>query len=247
MALTSIEILNGTLSIIFVLISVYIGLTIVSKYFVYKKRTFLLLGATWIGLVTIWIASSVSFLYTVFTGKLIAPQIFMFLGNAFLPLSALLWIHAMTDLVLEDKKENLIVSFIIYGATFETYFLYFLITDYAALGSVASAVDINYTLVPTIYHFSLLVMFLTTGSVFGNASLKAESKEVRLKGKFLVIAILLFVTGAILEIFSGLSIIILVSGRIILILSSFAFYGGFILPEWVKKLFISNKKRGNLK
>ena len=47
MALQPIDIANGVFSLIFVLISILIGLTIISKYFKYKRRTYLLIGMTY--------------------------------------------------------------------------------------------------------------------------------------------------------------------------------------------------------
>ena len=82
---------------------------------------------------------------------------------------------------------------------------------------------------------------LITGILFGKASLKVDDAEIKLKGTLLILAFISFVLGAILEILSGLSIVILIIARLILISSSFEFYGGFILPEWMKTLFLRKK------
>ena len=48
MALEQIEILNGIFSLIFVVISTYIGIRIASKYLKYKQNELILVGFTWI-------------------------------------------------------------------------------------------------------------------------------------------------------------------------------------------------------
>lgn len=62
MALQFIDFANGVFSLIFVSISILIGLTIFSKYFEYKRRIYLLLGLTWIGMSAPWTPSSISLL-----------------------------------------------------------------------------------------------------------------------------------------------------------------------------------------
>ena len=85
--LTTFELINGIFSIIFVSISIFVGLRIASKYFKYKQRTLLLVGITWIGLVSIWFSHSLSTLLILTTGNGISDELYMFLGNALLPLT----------------------------------------------------------------------------------------------------------------------------------------------------------------
>jgi hypothetical protein len=44
--------------------------------------------------------------------------------------------------------------------------------------------------------------------------------------------------GSILDILSASSIVLLTLARIILILASIELYGGFILPNWMQKIFL---------
>jgi len=59
-------ILNGTLSIIYVFISILVGGTMIAAYFKKKEKLLLLVGLTWIGLVMPWYPSSVSFIVALF-------------------------------------------------------------------------------------------------------------------------------------------------------------------------------------
>jgi hypothetical protein len=82
---------------------------------------------------------------------------------------------------------------------------------------------------------------LITGTLFGRKSLRSDNPEIKLKGKLLIIAFWSFFIGAIFEIISHISIIILIVGRIILISSAIEFYSGFLLPNWMKKLLLSKE------
>ncbi|HEY0088791.1 MAG TPA: hypothetical protein VGB37_08105, partial [Candidatus Lokiarchaeia archaeon] len=83
-----------------------------------------------------------------------------------------------------------------------------------------------------------LLLLVTTGIIFSIKSLKWEKKEIKLKGKFLLIAFISVYFGVMLELVSHLSIIILVSARMILVFCSIMYYEGFILPNWMKRLFL---------
>ncbi|MBD3253564.1 MAG: hypothetical protein GF383_00645 [Candidatus Lokiarchaeota archaeon] len=236
--LEPIELLNGILSIIFVAISIMVGIRILIRYFEHKQRTFLLVGLTWIGLVSIWYASSLSVILILLTGYGINDHLYMLIGNGLLPITSFIWMIAFTDLMYKDKQLVILVLFGIYNALFEIFFLYFLVVDMSFLGEVTGPVDATYGWFVTFYQFSMLILIIITGTLFSRESIKSDNLEINLKGKLLLIAFYALVLGAILEIFSHLSILILIFARLILIFSSLACYGGFILPSWLKNLFI---------
>ena len=240
MELTTIELLNGLLSILFVSISIILGATIVSRYFQHKQRTLLLVGLTLIGLTSIWYSSSLSVLLILTTGKGISDELYMFLGNGLIPITAILWMIAFTDLLVSNKENQKLILLIfgIYSALFEIYYLYFLFTNPSMLGEVLSPVDATYGMIVTVYQLSLVIFMVITGTLFGRKSLRSDNPEINLKGKLLIIAFWSFFIGAIFEILSHISIIILILGRIILISSAIEFYSGFLLPNWMKKLLL---------
>jgi len=96
----------------------------------------------------------------------------------------------------------------------------------------------NYKLIINLFLFSLLILFIITGTMLARESLKSDDPEVKLKGKLLFLAFYSFIIGSILDIFSSTSILLLTIARIVLISSAFTFYGGFILPNWMKKIFL---------
>jgi len=244
MTLTPDEFLNGIFSLIFALISVVIGITIISKYPKSKNRTILLVGLVWLGIVSSWYASSSSFLVALITdgdGYMSVPPYYFIIGVVPLPLTAFIWMIAFPDLLYKKNQKKILLIFAIVGIVFEIVFFSILFIDHTKIGEVTSPVDAEYEFFVTAYQLFLVVMVLITGLLFARVSLKSKSPEIRLKGKLLFAAFISFVLGSVLEILSGISIIILIVARMILISSSIEFYGGFMLPKWMERLFLKEK------
>ncbi|MHA1489264.1 MAG: hypothetical protein ACTSRI_06380 [Promethearchaeota archaeon] len=83
-----------------------------------------------------------------------------------------------------------------------------------------------------------MLIILITGLLFGRETFKSDDPEIKLKGKMLILAFPSFAIGAILDATIPFTAITLIIVRLILISSSIEFYGGFILPKWMKKLLL---------
>ena len=66
-------------------------------------------------------------------------------------------------------------------------------------------------------------------------SIKSDTPEIKLRGKFLMAAFISWTFGAIADATLPLNFVTLPIIRIILITSAIEFYIGFVLPDWVKK------------
>ncbi|MFX0147173.1 MAG: hypothetical protein ACFE8E_05445 [Candidatus Hodarchaeota archaeon] len=243
MALTTLQILNGIFSLTFVCISVAIGIMFLIKYQKYKGKLILLFGIILLTLISSWYASSSSFIVAIFNdgiGYMEIPQIYFIIGIVPLPIVTYIWTVALTELLYQNRKKLLRIVFLSLGILVEIIFFILLFIDPKLVGQVNNPIDAEYDLFITIYQLFLVSYMLFTGIQFGRESLKDENPEINLKGKLLIAAFISFVTGAILEILSSLSIIIMIIARIILISSSIEFYGGFMLPDWMKKLLLRN-------
>ena len=238
MELTALEFMNGLFSLIFVVISTSIGIRIALRYLAMKERTYLLVGFTWVGLTTPWYPSTLSFLSILITGETLINELKLFLGMVFLPLTILFWMMAFTDLLYREKQKAILIVFIIIGVIFEVFYLYFLFTDPSVLGREAGPIDEDYTLIVTAFVLFYLIVAMITGTIFARVTMKSDNPEHKLKGKLLLAAFYSFGIGAVLDILSPLSVIILIAARIVLISSAFEFYGAFILPNWMKKLLL---------
>ncbi|GAG81627.1 unnamed protein product, partial [marine sediment metagenome] len=167
---------------------------------------------------------------------------------------------AITDM-LGKKEQKLAVSWtIIFSVAFEFIFFILFYTDLDLLGVVdpLRPFSIDYGVFLTISILIIVLVFLGTGLKFTQESVKSENQEIRLKGKLLRVAFIIFAIATILEkvarsimlgfVFDDpsdpLLTVMLVIVRILLILSAFSFYSGFLLPPWINSMLtrLSKKK-----
>jgi hypothetical protein len=233
MGLADFDLLNGPLSILFVIISISVGLKIASRYFERKSRSFLLIGFSWVGLSAPWFPSTTSFILH-FLQVEVPDQILFLIANVPISIALIFWVVAFTDFKYKEKQKNILVLVFIYEIVYNVLFFWLLFTDPTQIGEVTGITDTNYKLLVNVNMILSLVVLLITGTIFARDSVKSDNQEVSLKGKFLFAAFYTFVIGAILDVFSAYSIFLLIIGRILLIISAFEFYVGFILPNFLK-------------
>ena len=248
-----IDIFQGSLSLVFVLISFVIGFTIIFKYGKYKNRLYILVGLTWLMLSTLWLPEAISFLMSISIGQTLGKESYFIIGNVFVPVALICWIIAYTDMVNKEKQKIAVALILIFSVVFEGLFFYHFFLDIDSLGVISPlrpfSADLGIFLAILLL-ISFLIIFVT-GISFARKSIKSENKEVRLKGKLLQFAFVAFTIAAVLEkiarsILVGtifpladalfLSVILVVV-RVLLISSTIAFYGGFLLPSWMKEIF----------
>jgi uncharacterized membrane protein (DUF485 family) len=246
MALELVDFLQGSFSLIFVIISIIIGLSILSKYQEFKSRIYIFVGLSWIGLANPWIPDSINFIMLLFSNESLRPSLYFIIGNVFLPFFFLCWLMAFSELLYKEKQLLIVGSFFILSVLFEIIFFILLFTNIDAIGILRGPFLVEFGLLITIYLIVFVIVLLVTGVLFARRSLRSENEEVKLKGKLLLAAFLSFSIGAILDSMIGgilengdpLLPILVVVVRIILISSAIEFYGGFILPKWLKNLFL---------
>ena len=245
--LTGLEILQGILTLAFTLISFLLGLLILRKYFTLKDKRLLLVGITWILLISPWWPDSISFVLLIFSGGGINLHnaVYFFIANALIAPIYFTWGKAFADLVISEKpniKKIFIVSLTIWGIVFEILFLIMFINDYNSVGVRQTVFYVEWTDFIDINLLVSSVFFTITGLVFGGKALKSKDPEIKLKGKFLLIAFITFTIGAIIDIlFVGqYNELTLVLARTFVIIAAFSFYTGFVLPNFMKKLFLKD-------
>jgi len=241
MALSTLSIVNGILSLIFCTIAIIVGITITSKYFTHKQRIFLFVGIAWIGLSEPWLGSSISFLLFVYTGKGLTPELYAIISMVFIPFSIILWIAAWCDLILKKNKKLLISIYMVLAIIFEIALFSLLAIDPSLIIILRDPIDAEFKTVIMIFLLLYIFTILITGIIFAIESLKSDNPEIRLKGKLLLAAFLSWPIGAILDGVLPLNFITLTFTRILLISSAIEFYCGFLLPNWIKKVFLKQK------
>jgi hypothetical protein len=233
MELTAEIIINGLFSILLIIVFVIVGLKILLKYREYKKRIFFLTGLAWIGISEPWWPSAIGFLMVLFTGSGLTVELYLIINNTFLPIFLFSWLLAVTEMVQTKRKTLLISMYLLIAVILEVVLIYYLFTDVSQVGVLVSPVDVDFGLIAILHIAFNLIIFMISGLLFSVKTLKLEDPENKLRGKFLLIAFILFLIGAILEI-----VITLPPNRIIILLSAIIFYIGFMMPEGIKKRFL---------
>lgn len=234
-----IEIFHGTFNLIVVIINLIIGIRIASRYFKHKSKNFILVGVSWIGLASTYLPSSIKFLMIILFNIYLSDTIIFILNHAFLPPFTICWLIAITDLLnVKNKNRNIILGLVsLISFIFETLFFIFIFTgNLDQIGRFTGVFTVEWSSFSIIYLFFFAIVVLVSGIIFARGLLRAESPELKLKGKLIIIAFISFMFGALVEVILPLSYLTLIITRIILVSSSFEFYMGFMLPEWVKKI-----------
>ncbi|MFX0080996.1 MAG: hypothetical protein ACFE94_04510 [Candidatus Hodarchaeota archaeon] len=243
-----VDILQGSFSLIFVVISLIIGLTILSKYFEHKNRLFILVGISWMGVANPWIPDSVSFLMQLIVQEWLPRGWYFIIGNVFIPIALLTWLIAYTDMIKRKAQKKVILITIILSIIFELIFFLLFFADLDLIGEInpERPFTVDFGIFITIYLMVVILVMVITGVNFAQKSVKSDDREVRLKGKLLRAAFSTFTVAAIFDSILGaifedptdpLLAIMVVIVRILLIFSALEFYGGFLLPRWMKEIF----------
>lgn len=240
MKLSPLDIINGIFGLLFIVISIILGIIIVLKYFKIKDKNFLLVGFTWIFLISGWYGTTASFIVALLTGgDGLSLEMILLLNFVPLPIAVFLWSIAFTNFLYKEKQLLILSIISIYLIIFYIVFFYYIFTDINLVAEKISPVDTaarSFELVGFLIIF--IIIFITTGVKFALETIKIDSPETKLKGKLLLIAFPLFCIGAFLDASIPTTALTLIIFRSMLILSALLFYGGFVLPDWIKRIFI---------
>ena len=237
MVLDALEILHGSFTIVFVFISVILGIRIASRYRKIKRTEFLLFGIFWAGMVSPWIPNVITFIMVLATGGTIDIAIYVVIGIAFLPITITIGLIAFLKVlpITKKQKKTLFIIDVCANIAYEIYFFIFLFIDLSFIASYQEIFLMDWSIPSQIYFIFSLIVFLLVGIPFSRVSLRSEDPNIHMKGRFLLIAFISFSVGTVLD-FAIPSPIIYLVARLILLSSSFEFYIGLVLPQWVKKI-----------
>jgi len=186
-------------------------------------------------------------------GESLEPGLYFIIGNCFLPIALLTWLIAFTDMIYRKAQKKVVIITIILSIIFEAVFFTLFFIDIDLIGKIdplSRPFTADFGLFITIYLLLVIVVMVVTGIIFAQKSVKLEDREVRLKGKLLRAAFITFAVAAVLDSMLGtifedpsdpLLAIMVVIVRVLLIFSALEFYGGFLLPRWMKEIFLKSK------
>jgi hypothetical protein len=237
MVLDILEILHGSLTIIFVVISIILGIRIMSRYSEHKRSEFLLFGIFWIGMTTPWWPNIITFIIVLATGASIAIAIYVVIGIAFLPVTITIGLIAFLKVLPLSKaqKKTFFIIDLCVNIAYEVYFFISLFIDLSLIATYQEIFVLDWSIPSQIYFIFSLIVFLLVGIPFSRVSLRSEDPEINMKGKFLLIAFISFSVGTVLD-FAIPSPITYLIARLILLSSSLEFYIGLVLPRWAKRV-----------
>jgi len=238
MALEFMDFYNGLTGTIFVVISIFVAVKLISKFFKYKKRGLLFAGLTWLIICETYWPVAISFIMVVLTNETLTDVQYFFIGAFLIPLGLLSWLVVFTDLLYKSKQKVILGLVAITGVIWEIFYLYFLFTSPSLVVMRTSLVDGEYISFALYYFLFVLGTFLITGLIFAYKSLGVEDPVLRLKGKLLIGAFITFAIGIALDGLTPLNLITLTIYRILVIIAAFFFYNGFFLPSWLEKLLL---------
>lgn len=209
------------------------------KYFKYKKKELLYVGATWCLITSSFWADIVTMLGRILFNTPLNDFSYFLITVGLLPIAHVTWMKAISNFFFEGMKQKIIfLFFIIEAIIFEILFLYLLITVPSSIGITVPLSHIEWGLFTIFFFIISMLLFLISGLIFSIRSFTADEGEIRLKGKFLLFAFIAFTIGVGVEIIPLLFSFKYVISRLIFLGSSITFYVGFILPTKIRALFL---------
>jgi len=196
MVLTAIDFLNGLFSLIFVSVTIIVGLKIALKYFEIKQRIFLYIGLGWAGICSAWYPSSTSFLLYLITGSILEPVPYFFIGNVILHLSGTLFVMGVTEMVYKERQKIIVGIFVVIGIVYNIYFYYLLFTTPEAIGIVELFNSTYYGIVRYYLIFLIAVLYISV-LLLARQSLKSNEPEIKWRGRLIIPALTCYLVGAI--------------------------------------------------
>lgn len=242
MALGPLEISNGVFSIIIAIIFALVGLQIMLVYRKRKDRIYLFMGLTWLLLGEPWWGSAFSFIVALYNnGQGLTIGIYFLLSISLIPFTSMILVVCTTDILFKNKQRIIFLFFLIFEVVFAIIFIYLFLLDPNKLGVMATPVNCDYSLIVLIYILISLMIFLVLGSLISFSSFKSDNPEIILRGKFLILAIFLYVGGAILDASVDFTAVTILIPRLIVTTSALCSYIGFVMPKFIKKIFLKQK------
>lgn len=241
MNLESLTIIEGILGIISISISIFLGIKMISKYFVFKKIEFITMGLTMIFVSNGWWGSALAFvLYALFNFE-ISDTLYIFISYGLSPIAFMFWTYTFCHLVYRKLKWQIVGVFLAISVLYEIFFFTFLFSNPSILAERVARSDSEANLYVFSYLIFILLTTLITYTIFFRQCLKSENSKIRLKGLFIYIGIIIFIIGTFIDAFISLTILTLFITRMILIFSGILTYIGWVMPNRVAKWIIKDQ------
>ncbi len=221
------------------------GIKIAYKYRKYHEKSLIYAGFSIFFLGLSYYPATINLTLWIVESPLIAASIVLLCVGITFPLGILFYYFLLTEIKFyKIKKIQLTIRFfaIISNLLFEIYVIYTFFTNPTLLGVFAPPVNAEIRGPMFIYMVYAVLIFCIGGILIGIEGVKSNIPDVKLKGKFLLIAfILFFIVATLIDPFANIIRILDLIVVILLTLSAIFFYFGFILPDWLKGYLLKSK------
>ena len=239
--MTQLEFLQGSLALVFVVATVILGLKFVFKYFQYRRFE-LILMAIMLNSHHLW-AGAISFVTYIFLGFALSPPIYLFLVYAFMPIGFMCWFYMFYHLVKIKKivSKTILWYNVVAVVITESLLIYFVITDYMIVGTVAKF-DMQTTMIFIIPYISAFLPFLlATYILFFRHCQKSEDQKIQWMGKLIIFGLVFRLFSSMGDAFALNEIDVIII-RTLVIISSFLLYIAWFMPKFVEDWLIKAKR-----
>ena len=230
---------NAIVSLVSLIIITSLGFLLCYKYLQYKNKHLLYLGLAFIMVWSPWWPASISFILLLMNLNGLNFGFYLLIGQMLLPISMLFWLIVMFDLFHLDKKKKQILFIIIisYIIIIEILIFYWFLNPDQAGYLRNELVPVYNLAFYIIIFFPVYIAFFLTALIFAFDILRSNQSDLKLKGKFVLLAVILLAVGIFLQVSVAGDDLLLIS-TIIVTFGMSMLYIGFTLPEWIKKLFL---------
>ena len=232
--LSQLELLQGSFTLIYVIISLIIGCLFCIKYISSKKIELITLGFAWIFLSSAWWGTTAQFLSIIFFSRTISLFWWLLLGNFGIPIAILCWIYSISHIMYAENEKKILLLFLAICVPYEIILLVLLFTDPTLVGTQVATFNTISRPYIIVFQMFALISAVITGIIFSVKSMKVDDKEIKWKGRILFIAFISFFIGSLCDALLALSEVPLVIIRLILISSSIDYYLAWFLPDRLK-------------
>jgi len=233
--LTELQLLEGTFSLIFAIISTLVGIRIFIKCFRLKRKDLIGVGLAHTFISGAWYPSAIAFVSFVLFDVLLSDIVYLLIMNSIFPIAVVGWVYFFCDVMYKQLKKVLFPIYLAFYIIWEVLLIYFLYTNPIIIGTVEGLFDSKHTYLGVgVQAFSIFTA-LVIGVVFGYKTTNAGVPELVWKGRLIITGFISFTIGALFDSAISMTSITIVIIRLILISSAIQFYFGFFMPERLKK------------
>ena len=160
MAVEFLDLIQGIFCLIFIVITIVIGIKIAFKYRKYHQINLILVGIAWIGMAVPWIPEIIELLIKGTSASVnnnLIIFLFILLNLALIPVFVALWLIAFTDLLhlKRGSRYSILVFFSVFSVATEILIFYFYFTNLELVGTFSGPHLVNWSLFSNIFLFSI--------------------------------------------------------------------------------------------